>query len=463
MRGINRDTKTFIRSMVTLVGPIVVQNLVTAAVSSADVIMLGRVGQTAVAAVSLATYVQFVLMLFSTGVSSGLVMLVAQYWGKGDLRAIETLADIAYLISSTVSLLFAALAIFSPRHLMLIFTNEERLIETGAQYLRIVGISYFIASFSGVLQSVLRSIEHVKLVSSVTSMALILNIILNAILIFGLCGAPKMGVRGAALATTIARVIELIVSAAAASRIKGLSFRPHPLRFLRDKGQGRVLFKDFFHYSMPAIGNEAVWGAAFATYSVILGHMGEDIVAAASVINVAKNLASVACLGLAYGGAILMGKELGSGNMERARKDASRLWRSTLITAVLGAVILIACRPLVMRMARLSPIALADLSIMIWINAASLIGSAVNTVLICGIFRAGGDAKFGFIMDCFIMWCISVPLGILAAFVLHLPPIIVYLVLYLDEGEKMPIVIHHYRSGKWIRNITRDFDYSNRG
>lgn len=443
--------------MLTLVGPIVVQNLVTAAVSSADVVMLGRVGQTAVAAVSLASYVQFVLMLFSTGVSSGLVMLAAQYWGKGDLHSIETLADIAYFISCTVGLLFAVLATMCPQRLMLIFTNEVPLIDTGAQYLRIVGVSYFIVSFSGVLQSVLRSIEHVKLVSAVTTMALLLNIVLNAIFIFGLCGVPRMGVRGAALATTIARVVELIVCAAAATRIKGLNLRPHFLRLLRDGGQGRILFKDFCHYSMPAIGNEAVWGAAFATYSVILGHMGEDIVAAASVINVAKNLASVACFGMAYGGAILMGKELGSGEMERARADATRLWRSTFIAALIGALVIIACRPLVMRMAKLSPDALLDLSTMIWINAASLVGAAVNTVLICGIFRAGGDAKFGFVMDCIIMWCVSVPLGTLAAFVLHLPPIAVYLVLYLDEFEKMPIVIHHYRSGKWIRNITRDF------
>lgn len=463
-----RDTKVFCRSLFTLVGPIVVQNLVMAAVSSADVVMLGRVGQTAVAAVSLASYVQFVLMLFSTGVSSGLVMLAAQYWGKGDLRSIETLADIGYLISSITGALFALLAAVCPSALMHIFTNEEPMVASGAQYLRIVSVSYFAMSFSVVLQAVLRSMERVKLVSAVTTMALLLNIMLNAIFIFGLCGMPRMEVRGAALATSIARMIELAVCAAAAKRIKGISLRPHLVRLLHGlssagsgcqtaESQERVLLKDFVHYSLPAIGNESVWGAAFATYSVILGHLGEDIVAASSVINVAKNLAAVACFGMAYGGAVLMGKTMGSGDMERARADASRLWRGTLLAAVIGAAIVLAARPVIMRMARLTPAALQDLSIMIWINAASLVGSAVNTVLICGIFRAGGDAKFGFVMDCIVMWAVSVPLGLLSAFVFHLPPVMVYLVLFLDEAEKMPIVIHHYRSGKWLNNITRDF------
>lgn len=452
-----KDTRAFCRSLVTLVAPIVVQNLVSAAVSSADVIMIGRVGQTAVAAVSLAAYVQFVLMLFSTGVSSGLVMLAAQYWGKGDLRAIETLADIGYLLSGLVGAVFAVLGTACPSLLMRIFTNEARLIEVGSQYLRIVGLSYFVMSLSSVIQAILRSVERVKLVSMVTTMALTLNIVLNALFIFGLCGLPRMGVRGAALATTIARVIELLVCAIASKRLKGISLRPHPVRFLKDKKQGRVLFKDFIHYSMPAIGNESIWGAAFASYSVILGHMGEDIVAAASVINVAKNLAAVACFGMAYGGAVLMGKTLGSGDMKRAKEDASRLWRGTLLTALVGALLIIVCRPLVMRMARLSPAALADLSVMIWINAASLVGAAVNTVLICGIFRAGGDAKFGFVMDFVIMWLVSVPLGVVAAFVLHLSPLAVYIILYLDEFEKMPVVIRHYRSGKWMQNITRDF------
>lgn len=474
-----KDTKAFCRAMVTLVGPIVVQNLVTAAVSSADVVMLGRVGQTAVAAVSLAAYVQFVLMLFSTGVSSGLVMLAAQYWGKGDLRSIETLADIGYLISSITGAVFALLAAICPSALMHIFTNETPMVETGSQYLRIVSVSYLVMSFSVVLQAVLRSVERVKLVSAVTTMALLLNIVLNAIFIFGLCGMPRMEVRGAALATSIARVIELAVCAAAAKRIKGISLRPHLLRLLRGlssvginqgthgnaignnanyaESKERVLLKDFIHYSLPAIGNESVWGAAFAAYSVILGHLGEDIVAAASVINVAKNLAAVACFGMAYGGAVLMGKTMGSGDMERARADANRLWRGTLIAAAIGALIVLVARPVIMRMARLSPQALQDLSIMIWINAASLVGAAVNTVLICGIFRAGGDAKFGFVMDFIIMWAVSVPLGLLSAFVLHLPPVMVYLVLFLDEFEKMPIVIRHYRSGKWLKNITRDF------
>jgi putative MATE family efflux protein len=446
------DARNFYRALFVIVGPIALQNLITAAVGSADVIMLGYVGQTAIAAASLAGQIQFVLMLFFTGMSSGLIMLTAQYWGKKDAESIETLTGIAMRLSCTTGLIFTAAAFFFPRGLMHIFTNDEALITTGADYLRIVSFSYFLLSVSQIYQAVLKSIEHVKLVTALTASALILNVFLNAVFIFGLFGAPRAGIKGVAFATTIARIIELVLTVGVSQRVKSIHLTPAVL-FKRNK----LLFTDFSRYSLPALGNELIWGAAFSMYSVIMGHLGEDIVAANSVVNVARNLVSVLCFGMAYGGAILIGKEMGSGNLETAKKDASRLCRSTIAAGVLGGVLLLLFRPLVFKIAELTPQALQFLNIMIYINAGSIIGAAVNTVIICGIFRAGGDAKFGFILDTICMWGVSVPLGLLCAFVFKLPPIIVYLVLYLDEFEKMPVVIHHYLSGTWAKNITRDF------
>ncbi len=449
------DARTFYRALFVLVGPIALQNLITAAVSSADVIMLGYVGQTAIAAASLAGQVQFVLMLFFTGMSSGLIMLTAQYWGKKDTESIETLAGIALRLSCTTGLIFTAAAFFFPRGLMRIFTNDEALIAAGADYLRIVSFSYFLLSVSQIFQAVLKSIERVKLVTALAASALVLNIFLNAVFIFGLFGVPKSGIKGVALATTIARILELALTVGVSLRVKSIHLTPAVI-FRRNK----LLFRDFAHYSLPALGNEFIWGAAFSMYSVIMGHLGEDIVAANSVVNVARNLASVLCFGMAYGGAILIGKEMGAGNLETAKKDASRLCRSTIAAGVLGGVLLLLFRPLVFKIAVLTPQATQFLSIMIYINACSIVGAAINTVIICGIFRAGGDAKFGFILDTICMWGVSVPLGLLCAFVFKLPPIIVYLILYLDEFEKMPVVVHHYLSGTWAKNITRDFSGS---
>ena len=206
---------------------------------------------------------------------------------------------------------------------------------------------------------------------------------------------------------------------------------------------------------MPAVGNELVWGAAFAMYSVIMGHLGEDIVAANSVVNTVRQLGSVLCFGMAYGGAIVVGKYMGAGDMEVAERNASRLARVTIFSGVLGAVLLLCCYPILPYIADLNETAAHYRNVLLFINSYSLIGASINTVLICGIFRAGGDAKFGFVADCINMWAVSVPLGLLAAFVLKLPPLWVYFILFLDEFEKMPFVIRHYYKKGWLRNITR--------
>ena len=169
--------------------------------------MLGLVSQTAIASVSLASRVQFLLAMFFTGLSSGLIMLTAQYWGKKDSESIRTLMGIALRISSVAGIIFFLLTFFCSRQLMLIFTDNTNLIENGALYLRTVSISYFCLSISQVFQALLKSLEHVKTVTCITFLALGLNIILNATFIFGLFGAPKLGLFGVALATTIARII----------------------------------------------------------------------------------------------------------------------------------------------------------------------------------------------------------------------------------------------------------------
>ncbi len=446
------ESKTFYRSLFRIVTPIALQNLLSAAVSSADVIMLGFVGQTSLAAASLAGQVQFVLLLFFVGMASGLIMLTSQYWGKQDAASIETLAGIAFKLSFCAGLLFAFSAFFFPSRLMHIFTDDAAMIREGAKYLRVVSLSYVLMAPAQIFQAVFKSIERVKTVTALTSMALLLNIVLNAAFIFGWGPLPCMGIRGVALATTIARGVELCACVWVATRIQEIRltarilFRKNPL-----------LLHDFFHFSLPALGNELVWGAAFATYSVILGHLGESIVAANSVVSIMRNLASVLSFGMAYGGAILLGKEMGRGKLARARQDASRLWKITVLAGIFGGVLILLSRPILVHVGHLQEEASALLPYLLLSNAASIVGATVNTVFICGIFRAGGDARFGFVADSIAMWCASLPLGVLCAFMLKLPPVAVYIILYLDEFEKMPFVIRHYRSGKWLMNITREF------
>ena len=445
-----QEAKSFYKDLRNVVQPMAIQNLISSAVNSADVIMLGYIGQTAIAASSLAGNVAFILFMISTGLSSGLVMLGAQYWGKKDTEAIKTLLGIGLRICCSVEIIVALVAAFYPRILMLIFTKNKALIAEGCRYLRAASFSYVCLSFSQMFQAGFKSIERVKIVTITSTTSLFLNIGLNAVFIFGLLGVPKMGITGVGIATSIARFIEMVICFIYAGRQTDIKFSVTCV-FRRNK----LLTRDFFKYSLPAVGNELVWGSAFAMYSVIMGHLGEDIVAANSVVNTVRQLGSVLCFGMAYGGAIVVGKYMGAGDMAVAERNASRLARVTIFSGVLGAVLLICLYPVLPYIADLNETAAHYRNILLFINAYSLIGASINTVLICGIFRAGGDSKFGFVADIINMWCVSVPLGLLAAFVFKLPPLWVYFILFLDEFEKMPFVIHHYFKKGWLRNITR--------
>jgi putative MATE family efflux protein len=451
VRIMNNEAKSFYKSLSYIVGPMALQNLISAAVNSADVIMLGFVGQTAIASVSLASNVAFILFMISTGLSSGLVMLGAQYWGKKDTESIQTLFGIALRICCSIEICIALVAAIYPRILMRIFTNDPTMIAEGCKYLRAVSVSYVCLSFAQMYQAAFKSIERVKIVTICSTATLFLNIGLNAVFIFGLFGVPKMGVIGVGIATSIARFMEMVFCFIYAAYQKDVRFSITCI-FKRNK----ILFRDFFKYSMPAVGNELVWGAAFAMYSVIMGHLGEDIVAANSVVSTVRQLATVLCFGMAYGGAIVLGKDMGAGRMDVAERNASRLARVTILSGVLGCVLMLCLYPILPFIAELNETAAHYRNVLLFINAYSIIGAAANTVLICGIFRAGGDSKFGFIADTIFMWFISVPLGLLSAFVFKLPPLWVYFVLYLDEFIKLPIVIRHYFKKGWLKNITRE-------
>lgn len=439
------------RAIFHLALPIMIQNLFSAAISSVDVLMLNSVGQSAISSVSLA--VQYSSILFSVyyGLGTGATMLCAQYWGKGDLRAIEKVEGIALRFSVLISSLFAFPAMLVPELMMKVFTNDPELIGLGAEYLRIVSISYLCWSVSDIYLSVLRSIERVKTSTALNVGALLLNIVLNAVFVLGLFGSPKMGVRGVALATTISRLTQLVACflVSAASR----DIKIHLGNMFR---KGGVLMQDFIRLSLPALGNDIVWGVGFSMYSVIMGHMGTDMVAANSISAVVRNFGCVMCFGIASASGIYVGKEIGAGHLEDAETGGVLSLRLTVAAGALGGLLVGLATPLILRYASVSDTAAGYLKIMLLINTYYIMGAAVNTTLIAGLFRAGGDSRFGLICDTIDMWVYAVPLGFLAAFVFKLPPMVVYFLLCTDEFVKWPWVLSHYRSKKWLNNITRE-------
>lgn len=441
----------FYRQMFKLAIPIIIQNLLSAAVNSSDVIMLNYVGQSAISAVSLAANYSNILFMVYYGLGTGASLLCAQYFGKKNMQAIHAVEGIALRFSLAISALVALAAFTMPQRMLLLFTSDQELIAIGSSYIRIMGITYLCWGVTEIYLAILRSIGRVTISMTLNMLAFGLNILLNAVFIFGLFGAPKLGVTGVAIATASSRLIQLIACVIVSLLSKDVKLNPAYM-FIRSK----TLLNDFVHLSLPALGNDLSWSVAFSMYSVILGHLGTEAVAANSLVTVVRNVGSVFCFAIASAGTILLGRVMGQGELEKSKSYASRMLKMTVVAGAVGGVIVLAVTPFVLRFASLNDTAMHYLEYMLLINSYYIMGSAVNTALIAGVFRAGGDTKFGLICDTIDMWVYAVPLGFFAAFVLKLPVLRVYFLLCTDEFVKWPWVIRHYRKGEWAKNITRE-------
>ena len=441
----------FYRQMFKLAIPIIIQNLLSAAVNSSDVIMLNYVGQSAISAVSLAANYSNILFMVYYGLGTGASLLCAQYFGKKNMQAIHAVEGIALRFSLAISALVALAAFTIPQRMLLLFTSDQELIAIGSSYIRIMGITYLCWGVTEIYLAILRSIGRVTISMALNMLAFGLNILLNAVFIFGLFGAPKLGVTGVAIATASSRLIQLIACVIVSLLSKDVKLNPIYM-FIRSK----TLLNDFIHLSLPALGNDLSWSVAFSMYSVILGHLGTEAVAANSLVTVVRNVGSVFCFAIASAGTILLGRVMGQGELEKSKSYASGMLKMTVVAGAVGGVIVLAVTPFVLRFASLNDTAMHYLKYMLLINSYYIMGSAVNTALIAGVFRAGGDTKFGLICDTIDMWVYAVPLGFFAAFVVKLPVLWVYFLLCTDEFVKWPWVIYHYRKGEWAKNITRE-------
>ncbi len=438
------------QQMLHLVVPIAIQQFMLALVSATDALMLGFVDQTSLSAVSLAGQVQFVLNLFVAGIAAGCGIMIAQYWGKRDTASIEKVMPVALYTNLLSGGIFTALALMIPGGLMRIFTNDPLLIANGASYLRAVALSYVFCGISQIYLILLKNTGHAALSSKISSSAVIINIILNAILIFGLFGVPRLGIVGAAYATVTARLVELVWAYFAVRHAHHVAI--HWSGILHTS---KVLTKDFWYYTTPALGAALVWGIAFVLYSVILGHMGSDAVAANSIASIVKSMVQCIIRGVSAGAGILVGNLLGANELEKAKTYGGRITRISILIGVVTGTILIILSPFVSHVAPMSDTARGYLQFMMVVLGFNLMGQSVNTTVLDGIFCAGGDAKFDMIGNLGAMWCFSVPLGFITAFVFHAPVWLVYIIISLDEIVKLPAVYKHYKKYVWVRNITR--------
>lgn len=404
---IKPERDTLNQKMIRLVLPMAFQQFMLALVGACDAVMLGRLSQNSMAAVSLASQVTFVFNLFMASFVIGENMFTAQYYGKKDYQGISKVFRLVLGISSFAAVLFFIGTTFFPSSIMHFLTNEPELINMGSEYLKY----------------------------------------LNAVLIFGLFGVPEQGIRGAALATVAATAVQMVWCIAyAAVKMKGLG-----IRLLEGD---RELTKRFWEKVMPVLFNELIWGGGFTMYSVILGHLGTDAVAANSIANISKNLVVCLCLGLGSAGSIIIGNLLGADHFEEAKKAGKVLTQVSIVCGALSGLFLLALSPVIVKLVTMTPTAREYLRGMLFICSYYLVGKSVNSMTIGGIFPAGGDSRFGLLCDAVTLWCITIPLGCLCAFILKIPVLGVYFVLNLDEFVKLPAMYRHYRKYGWVKNIT---------
>ena len=435
------------KEIVRLAFPIALQQFMTALVGACDAIMLGKLSQDAMSAVSLATQVTFVFNLFMFAFMAGENMFVAQYYGKGDYTGISQVFSLVTKICGCIAVVFLAGTLFFPEQLMRILTNEKTLIVLGSEYLRVIGISYVFSGIAQTFLAIMKNCGAVNMSTLINGVMVILNIALNAVFIFGLSGFPKMGIKGAALATVLATVVQFLWSVGyVLCRIRAVKFS---LRSCEKK-----LFGRFWQKAVPLLINNLAWGIGFSMYSVIMGHLGTDAVAANGIANISKNLVVCFCLGLGNAGSIIVGNRLGADRLQEAKEAGGTLTRTAIIAGVVSGLVLIALSPFITKMVDLTPTARGYLQKMLLISSYYIAGKSVNCMTIGGIFAAGGDSKFGMLCDSVTLWCITVPLGCICAFILKLPVMVVYFVLNLDEIIKLPVVYKHYKKYKWIKNLT---------
>ena len=444
------DDKPFYRKLVAIMAPIALQNLMLAMVAAADTVMLGRVDQNAMAAVSLATQIQFVQNMMLGVVVSVIGILGAQYWGKGDKVVLGKLFGMGIRHCVVISVAFFIGCVFFPRYLMRCFANDETLITIGVKYLKIAGWSYLLTGVSQCYMAIMKVSEHVSRTAWISSVTVVINIILNSVFIFGLFGVPAYGAEGAAIATLIARVIEVLWCIGSSYQNSFIRLELHNLFSFE-----RLLAKDYWRCALPLLGAYLFWGVGFTSYTAIIGQLGPDAAASNAIAAGVRDLMCCLCNGLCTAGGILIGNELGAGRLEQGHKYGDRLAILSYIIGFFCTFVILAVIPVVKHYMKLTDKAQGYLVGMFVILSIYMIGRCVNTIIINGIFSAGGDTMFDFYSLAVCMWGLAIPCALISAFWLHWHVLIVYSCTCLDEVGKIPWVMHHYRKYKWVKNLTR--------
>lgn len=444
--------RQFLKTALALIFPIAMQSLLMSGVNFLDNIMIGRLGEASIAAVSLANQYYFLLTLVAFGVCSGAGIFISQFHGKGDTVSIRKVMFINVAACTVVSALFMILAIFLPNLIMGVFSTDVEVIKLGANYLIVVAIGYIPTGISMALQIGLKSVGKPRIPLIMTFIALCINGVLNYVFIFGKFGVPAMGVVGAALATILARIIEMILTI-----IFIRIYSPEMMIKLSDiLGIKKEFVKKFSDTASLVVINEFFWGLGTCLYSFVYGRMGTDVAAAVSIATTIEKLLNIFMFGMGNAAVVMIGSKIGEGDIETGKEYASRFSVMACFLGVIMAVAMFAISPF-------APIIFNIAPEVRWMTTMVLIDIGIVSAMQCynhtnfiGSLRSGGDTKFCLIIDIVGVWGISLPLLILSGLVLRWPIQYTYLMLGVEQFVKIILISARLKSGKWISNLVKD-------
>ncbi len=448
--------RSFYREVATLAAPIVLQNLITSTLAMADTFMVGLLGEAPMAAVTLANIPLFVVQLFIFGAVSGSTVLMGQYWGKKDMDAISRVVGLGCYTAGAVSLLVALILLLFPVQFLSLFGNDPSLVALAAEYGQLAGFSWVLNSFTMVMIAAWRSVERPEMGLYILVPSMCCNTFLNWVFIFGNLGAPQMGVRGAAMATLLSRVVEVVI-VLAFTRKKGL-YCPKLSLMLRP---GLDMARRYFYCGAPVVLNESLWGAGTSVLPMVMGHMAgsTEILAAYAIVYNVEKLCSVAAFGLANTAAVIIGREVGAGRgsaVHRAGVTLNAL--AVAFGVVIGGLLILAAftvAPLwVYPLFKLSPAAQSIATMMLLVQGFGMWLKDFNTCNIVGVLRGGGDIQMATIIDLIPLWGLAVPYAAVTGLVLGMSIQWVYMAFLMEQAGKVVLGVWRLRTGKWVRDLT---------
>mgnify|MGYP004514112301 CR=1 FL=1 len=441
--------KSFYKTFFAISLSIALQNIIVYSVNMADNVMLGTYNEISLAAVALANQIQFVLQMLVIGIGSGVMVISSRYWGRKEVGVIKKTLGVGLILGIAISFLLLILVLLFPRNILSILTNETQIIDECCKYLEIICFSYIFFAISNILVSSLRSVETVKIGFIASAIAFCVNVSLNYILIYGKFGSPEFGIRGAAVATLSARIIECIVVIFYVKFIDKkllIKFRDL-LKFNKE------FFMNFIRVALPIASSDALWGIAITVQAAVLGHMGASVIAANSIAIVLFQILTVLCFGAANASAVIIGKTIGENKIESAKQYAKTMQVLYIIIGIIAGILLIISKDFILGFYAISQETKILASQFIIVIASFTAVTSYETGIIVGILRGAGSAKFGLFMDLISMWFVALPISIVAAFVLHLPSFIVYICLRLNQFVNAIIGFFKVNKGNWIKNL----------